>query len=533
MTTDTLYLARHLWAKTDPFHFLWQHLLDTAAVAEALLPRFVPPGCLPLSPAWLCYLVALHDIGKADPLFQFKHIGVWEKPGVVILPEPIATRVDFAAWREAKLSVGVDETHTKGFRHEARSYSWLRETHLPALGWGNAAALVAATAIRGHHADFDASAITEEGAVPGRWNPLRDALAALVADAVGLNADTNPAPQNFAEAHASQVGLILSGLIVLSDWIASNDKLFRYPSLAEIVGVPEYYAAAQRLAQAAVTSLHFDAVPAAVSSAVPTFAAIWNGYDRLRPTQAALQDAVRCGEMPPGLAIIEAPMGEGKTEAAIYLAEVWNRATGRVGTYIALPTQATSNQMFGRYESFLQTTRPALAPRLLHGMAWLREEGRSETETDSYPETFGAADDREAERAAQWFYDNAKRGLLAPESVGTVDQVLFAALNVRHGFLRLFGLSARTLIVDEAHAYDDFMTAILCRLLQWLHALRVPTILLSATLSRSQKAKLLAAYGGAVLDDTGEEAYPLITLAPLGAAAKSAPRLFSVASTLR
>ncbi len=527
MTASTEYLARHLWAKTDPFHFLWQHLLDTAAAAEALLPRFVPTDCLPLSPEWLCYLVALHDIGKADPLFQFKadDFVQWEGGTNPAFTPAFAARTDFAEWKAAGLTRQVAWDRTRGFRHEARSYSWLHGTHLPALGWGKSATLVAATAVRGHHADFDATAIIEEGAVPGRWNPLRDALAALVADAVGLNPETHPAPQDFSGAHASRVGLILSGLIVLSDWIASNEKLFPFETIAALDDPREYLAAAKRLAKAAVASLHFDAGPVVAPARPPKFADVWVGdaYNCLRPTQIALEAAVVLGDMPPGLAIIEAPMGEGKTEAAIYLAEAWNRATGRVGTYIALPTQATSNQMFGRYEAFLKATRPALAPRLLHGMAWLRERPTGDTDTVGKIETSGADGVAEGNRAAEWFYDNAKRGLLAPESVGTVDQVLFAALNVRHGFLRLFGLSARTLIVDEAHAYDDFMTAILCRLLTWLHALRVPTILLSATLSRVQKAKLLAAYGGVVLPDTGEEAYPLITLAPLDAPAKSVP----------
>ena len=58
----------------------------------------------------------------------------------------------------------------------------------------------------------------------------------------------------------------------------------------------------------------------------------------------------------PGIVIIEAPMGESKTEAALCLADHWGEGTGLRGFYFALPTQATSNQMFGRVRDFLETS---------------------------------------------------------------------------------------------------------------------------------------------------------------------------------
>lgn len=56
-----------LWAKSNPKHPLWKHLLDAAAVALSLsFPH-------PLS-SWLgesvAFLVGTHDIGKADAYFQ-------------------------------------------------------------------------------------------------------------------------------------------------------------------------------------------------------------------------------------------------------------------------------------------------------------------------------------------------------------------------------------------------------------------------------------------------------------------------------
>lgn len=50
----------------------------------------------------------------------------------------------------------------------------------------------------------------------------------------------------------------------------------------------------------------------------------------------------------PGIVVVELPMGEGKTEAAFYLADRWAQGPAQRGLYVAMPTMATSNGMFGR-----------------------------------------------------------------------------------------------------------------------------------------------------------------------------------------
>lgn len=71
----------------------------------------------------------------------------------------------------------------------------------------------------------------------------------------------------------------------------------------------------------------------------------------------------------------------------------------------------------------------------------------------------------------------------APLSVGTVDQPLSAVLPLNFNALRLFGLSDKVLVVNEAHAYGPWMHQLLIRLLEWLGAFGAPVVLLSATLS--------------------------------------------------
>ena len=72
------------------------------------------------------------------------------------------------------------------------------------------------------------------------------------------------------------------------------------------------------------------------------------------PSWIALQQAA--AELAPGIAhpapiLIEAPMGEGKTEAALLLAENLSSEAQLRGLYFALPTQTTSNQP--RFVSFV------------------------------------------------------------------------------------------------------------------------------------------------------------------------------------
>jgi len=72
------------------------------------------------------------------------------------------------------------------------------------------------------------------------------------------------------------------------------------------------------------------------------------------------------------------------------------------------------------------------------------------------------------------------------------------------------------LVIDEVHAYDAYMSAIISRLLQWCACLKIPVILLSATLSAKQRAGMIEAYGAKGGDPGTGAPYPLITVAEVG-----------------
>lgn len=217
-----------------------------------------------------------------------------------------------------------------------------------------------------------------------------------------------------------------------------------------------------------------------------------------RPAQGQLIEAAGS----PGVYVLEAPMGVGKTEAALYAAYRLLESGRASGVYFALPTQLTSNKIHGRFSDFLERVLAAdCAHRslLLHANAWLQDTEMGE----------------EGRPGGAWFH-HAKRGLLAPFAVGTIDQALMGAMNVKHGFVRAFGLAGKVVILDEVHSYDIYTGTLLDALVGLLRRLHCTVIILSATLSQSRRSQLLGA-------DLSSPAYPLITAAAHGESARELP----------
>lgn len=480
--------AAGLWAKSDPVYPLWCHLLDVAAVAIELQTAFPMRGGP--SPSLLSALTGLHDVGKADPLFQLK-------------APALAGAMDRSLF--AGLEVGWSDDIAR-FRHESRSSEVVHALLLgTGFGWSRRAAEVVARAVAGHHGNFAPEHISESDYPDGlaeRWASIRGELVRLVLEVTGAQDEPEPELE-----HLDVAGVQLTAVLVAADWLASNDRLLRRPGP---VDSPEkHYARARVDAREILGAMRFTPLaPRGADEKSPTWAKLFG--ESFEPRGA--QRLISVGSFPPpGLVIIEASTGEGKTEAALYLSEQWQCTTRLAGNYIALPTQATSNDIHRRYRDFLARTRPGADPLLVHGMAWLLDTNDIVGQVDAGNGDGGA----QIHEAAAWIR-NGRRALLAPHAVGTIDQVLLAALAVRFGFLRLLGLGRKVLIVDEVHACDTFMRQRLCRVLNWCRMLGTPVILLSATLARSQREELVRAWYGERVEVRlpSEDAYPLVTVAP-------------------
>jgi len=317
----------------------------------------------------------------------------------------------------------------------------------------------------------------------------------------------------------------LAGLTTLADWIGSRQAWFPYMP-ATAVQDPAAYFWNHALPRAAAAL--------AAAGLAPSRPAPFTGLRRLFPAiekPTPVQQWAERVPLPDGpiLAVIEDLTGSGKTEAALTLAHRLMASGRSSGVYLALPTMATANAMFGRLSDcyralFATDTRPSLA--LAHGRADLDPRFAASIEGDASPTPRGhdPADEPAESHCSSWLAMDRRRALLAQVGVGTLDQALLAVLPVRHAPLRLQGLSRKVLIVDEVHAFDPYMREELATLLQFHAALGGSTVLLSATLPHKSRQKLLRAFRtglGAADDTLTETSYPLATIAGSDATAET------------
>lgn len=484
--------SRLLWAKSagekGSWHPLILHLLDVAACADAILAR-EPQSTrdrlaavlgLDWSAArpWLLLLIACHDLGKGCPGFQCK----WKN----------LSGLDAGA--------NPDTTVNHAFVSQVELLSLLIE-----LGWPEDAADLVADAVGCHHgARASPREIQRIEANPFKstlgkpeWSKARRALFEAL---IEVFAPTEPPTK---PTLTGPDFMLLAGLTSFADWIGSNEQYFPFGTPEECADLHGWFEARRRHnAEAALDQTGWlPRLP--LATAHHTFDAVF-GFSP-RPLQQAVVNALSTLNQP-AILLVEAPMGEGKTEAALYAHLELQRRLGHRGLYVALPTKATGNAMFGRVLKFLrsqQCDRP-LDLQLLHGGALLNDAYQQLKPSGIFDATTGGE-----VRAGEWF-THKKRALLSEYGVGTIDQALLTILPVRHQFVRLWGLANRVVVFDEIHAYDAYTGTLLLHLLRWLLALGSSVVLLSATLP-PQIRRQLAELTGAKAPEQ-EAAYPRLSV---------------------
>ena len=518
MTEQEIKVIFDYWGKADPnylgepkWHPLAYHSLDVAAVAAAwwdespvvqrtFLASFDwPERASNRLRAWVLFFVALHDLGKFDIRFQLKAL------------EAVA-----AVWPELDPeSHGLTVKEIKEFDHGWAGIAWANQEYRQWIGQDDAKCAVWdawmpwLAGVTGHHGDFcqPSKIFPAEADTPviehdrSARRTFVSELAGLFLTPEGLGLQDLP-PECPPSAQAW-----LAGFCSVCDWIGSNTEAFSYRHLG--AALTDYFEA--RTGEVKSEGwLHRFGLLAEASAYGGVNALLNQGKgESPRGVQVLVDDLPRA----PGLTLIEAPTGSGKTEAA--LAYAWRLLAAGVADSIvfALPTQATANAMLTRAEAFAERVFGDANVVLAHGKR-------------NFNKAFQRLADSGQRRTAQgkieasiqcsaWLASSRKRVFLGQIGVCTVDQVLLSVLPVRHKFVRGFGLNKSVLIVDEVHAYDAYMHGLLGEVLRRQKATGGSAILLSATLHAGARAKLLEAWESIGADDAP---YPALWHATQGAA---------------
>ena len=464
------------WAKTNPRQSVVTHGLVSGHVAQVIFDRYLSPSTKKLLDdeikldaddvrAFLGYFVSLHDIGKIEFSFQYKDPSSRESlnqdpedsnriPSLTVRHERTGERCVKNIWDQA---------------HESRRLAG-----------------ILSKVIGAHHP----GRIREHGFVPDSlWYDRQKEYEALMRNRfLGKKPPVIPEIDN---TEKGVIGAVLLSVLILSDWIASGPA---FADAEDWITCPD---AEKRIVDTAESFFERSGLRPHRVRWPDRFCGLWTGIpeEGKRPLQTAVETLFDDPSSPYRLILLEAPMGEGKTEAGVFAALQMAKQWGKDGFYFALPTAATSNQMVGRMRALLHQHDLDDCVLLLHAMSWLE-----------HSDDLCAVTDEETDGIANWLAP-VRRGLLGQYAVGTVDQAMLAATTVKYGALRLLGLSNKVLIIDEIHSYDAYMSEILKRLLEWCKVLKIPVVMLSATLPPEKKRDLFSP----LTKEELSKGYPLIT----------------------
>lgn len=489
-------MRQELWAKKNGLgetYPLLAHLLDTAAIGAFLFENWLRPELqLQVKDALgeeavktTSWLIGLHDLGKANPLFQL---------------QPGKSETEWNSVRDA-----IKESGAYGNIAEAQIETWIRRTELKrhekisalsisGLGlidldleesWTSLPALA-------HHGYFavpfaseidvgSASRVAQELLDAPGWGEARSDLAEALSGAIGVDIESLP------EEIPPSISVLLSGLTVLSDRLASNLKW---------VERTQQQMAAGELSLSGPGTWYMQQRHEA-ESYVKAELGIYQGWE----TPELAEESILKGRSPRpaqtstrqaggGLQALMAPTGSGKTEAALLRHSEKNERL-----IFLLPTQATSNALMRRIQSAFSSTSNAAS--LAHSMASL--EDFYTTPVSAYNDSSSHEEPATNEKGGLYpasFVRSGMARMLAPVSVATVDQAVKAGLRIKWVHLLLMSLANAHVVIDEVHTLDHYQTKLLEPVLRWLGEAGARVTLLTATLPSWQYTRLFEAYTG-------------------------------------
>lgn len=511
-----------LWAKTGSDETpsiglsLPQHMTDAGSVAAELWDKWLSPGTkqrimkmLNLTQdeakSFACWVAATHDMGKATPEFagQLDSRGREELrvfrdrieehkfnfPNDLTTP-PAGTRCPHSTYSQSILIKLLTERYTDD-TETAETIASIAGAH-----HGVPAAYTPGTPGR------DFAIFT---ALNDKWHQAWHELFEMTLEQTGADQVLQKLMSGTKIPVAVQ--LYLTGLVIMADWIASNPTFFP-------MGTFDVEAQRKRLNQGWDTLglEHPWGAYTGDAAASDLYSSRFSWVNpTLRPMQEVVVEAARSMKGG-GMMCIEAPMGQGKTEAGLIAAEILAQETGRSGLAFAAPTQATSNALFDRVKAWAQGPAGGFEPHTMF-LGHAKNQQQDSFRYLQRADIFDSEADIEGKQsirpntsvARHSWIGGRKRGILSTFVVCTIDQILMMALQSRHVMLRHLGLGSKVVIIDEVHAYDAYMGVYLKEALYWLGQMNAPVILMSATLPAHIRTSLMESYAeGLEIQDSAD-----------------------------
>jgi CRISPR-associated endonuclease/helicase Cas3 len=481
-------MEKHFWAKTTedgkPGISVVEHLLNVGNVAfqmAELSENFLHR--VNLSAKVMGALAALHDIGKISPGFQIK-CEAWLKEN------NLSRTAANGRWDSL-----MESNHGKVSQHSIQAF--LSESHV-----SRTTAAYLSAVIGGHHGRLTLPNLRWPN--PQLMNMITDPSSGIdwenerksAIETIWKNFGTGSQLSEITET--SPALWWLAGLTSVADWIGSDERFFP-------VSKTEKPTNTTRNASVALEAIGFNRLELVQNL---SFHDLF--FEKEKPDVVWLPNEMQMKALSAingrGVYVIEAPMGTGKTEAALWASYQLLCEKKATGIYFALPTQATSNRIHIRMNEFIERIAPDSGKsRLIHANSWLKDQ----RECLSPARTGGLNSQEDARKGRDWF-SSAKRALLAPFGVGTVDQALLGVVAAKHFFVRHYGLAGKVVVIDEVHSYDLYTGTLIDKLITTLEGLGCTVIILSATLTGKRRGQIVAPSKDLPKDGT-KQPYPLIT----------------------
>lgn len=451
---------------------LLTHLKDTQAVIKYLYANYLSQNqrnIIALPSSLIGTLGFLHDFGKITPAFQLKP----SRPYNEALDQAVLAKLgNLSLPSQLPLADKSPHNITGAYLLRSTCFAGIVASHHGTTPTKRE--LLLQQAFKSNYGD-------------STWTNLRQEFLAIAVK------DLTPQEKDilYHSVLSQDQQILLLGLVMMADWLASNENYF------PLIPIDDSYQDIDEKKRIKIGLSRWAKETKWQPQTDFDITKYFKDHFNFKPhtLQKEMLETIKAIKNP-GLILIEAPMGTGKTETALTASEILSAKCHTNGIFYGLPTQATSNAMLPRLASWLTAEQGRHGLKLMHSKA---NSVKAYQDLDKHSNVF----------INRWY--SHKLGSLEHFTIGTIDQLLQMSLSQRHLAFKHLAFSGKTVIIDEVHTYDAYMQSYLQKTLKWLGEYHVPVIALSATLTHAIRQSLVSSYLQRDVEVPTNLAYPLLT----------------------